>query len=94
MRTAGPFDRQSLAAVKTTIRISAIALILTCTPSHAQSPGQLPEFEVASIKPNKTNERMYCGLRHASLTVRNMPVKGLIQIAYGKRDFQITGGPA
>ena len=23
-----------------------------------------------------------------------MPVKGLIQIAYGKRDFQITGGPA
>jgi uncharacterized protein (TIGR03435 family) len=94
MRTAGPFDRQSLAVVTATIRISAIALILNCTPSHAQSPAQLPEFEVASIKPNKTNERMYYGLRHASLTVRNMPVKGLIQIAYGKRDFQITGGPA
>jgi len=57
-------------------------------------PGQLAEFEVASIKPNKTNERMYYGLRNASLTVRNMTVKGLIQIAYGKRDFQITGGPA
>jgi uncharacterized protein (TIGR03435 family) len=37
---------------------------------------------------------MYYGLRNASLTVRNMSVKGLIQIAYGKRDFQITGGPA
>ena len=36
---------------------------------------------------------MYYGLRNASLTVRNMAVKGLIQIAYGKRDIQITGGP-
>src|SRR5207302_2600241 len=37
---------------------------------------------------------MYYGLRNASLTVRNMTVKGLIQVAYGKRDFQIAGGPA
>ncbi|HLK69717.1 MAG TPA: TIGR03435 family protein [Bryobacteraceae bacterium] len=76
----------------------AVALFLNCPPSQAQAQapasGQLLEFEVASIKPNKTNERMYYGLRNASLTVRNMPVKGLIQIAYGKRDFQITGGPA
>jgi uncharacterized protein (TIGR03435 family) len=72
------------------------ALILNCLLSQAQAPapGQLPEFEVASIKPNKTNERMYYGLRNATLTVRNMTAKGLIQIAYGKRDFQITGGPA
>ena len=73
--------------------------------AHAQSPAATPapapapvaagpEFEVASIKPNRTNERMYYGLRNDRLTVRNMPVKGLIQIAYGKRDFQITGGPA
>jgi len=68
-----------------TIRIAAAALFLAW---------QLPEFEVASIKPNKTNERMYYGARDASLTVRNMTVKGLIQIAYGKRDFQISGGPA
>jgi uncharacterized protein (TIGR03435 family) len=37
---------------------------------------------------------MYYGLRNASLTVRNMTAKGLIQAAYGKRDFQIKGGPA
>ncbi len=37
---------------------------------------------------------MYYGLRNSTLTIRNMPVKGLIQIAYGKRDSQITGGPA
>jgi len=84
----------SPAAVKATIRIVAAMLILNCPLSQAQAPGQLPEFEVASIKPNKTNERMYYGLRNDRLTVRNMPVKGLIQLAYGKRDFQITGGPA
>jgi uncharacterized protein (TIGR03435 family) len=55
---------------------------------------QAPEFEVASIKPNRSNERMYYGLRNDRLTVRNMTAKGLIQTAYGKRDFQITGGPA
>jgi uncharacterized protein (TIGR03435 family) len=80
--------------VKTKIRIAAVALILNCPLGQAQAPGQFPEFEVASIKPNKTNERMYYGLRNATMTVRNMTVKGLIQIAYGKRDSQITGGPA
>jgi uncharacterized protein (TIGR03435 family) len=94
MSTARPFAQQSLATVKTTIRIAAVALILNCPLSLAQAPGRPPEFEVASIKPNKTNERMYYGLRNASLTVRNMTVKALIQIAYGKRDFQIVGGPA
>ena len=76
------------------IQIAAVALILSCPASQAQVPGELPQFEVASIKPNKSNERMYYGLRNASLTVRNMTAKGLIQIAYGKRDFQIIGGPA
>jgi len=88
MRTAPPFVPRSLGAV------AAVALILSCPLIGAQTPGQLPEFEVASIKPNKTNERMYYGLRNATLTVRNMSVKGLVQIAYGKREFQITGGPA
>jgi uncharacterized protein (TIGR03435 family) len=82
--------------MRTPLGVAAVALILTCPLSAAQAlaPGPLPEFEVASIKANKTNERMYYGLRNASLTVRNMTVKGLIQAAYGKRDFQITGGPA
>jgi hypothetical protein len=88
MRTARPLVQQSLAAAQTTIRIASVALILNCPLSQAQAAGQLPEFEVASIKPNKTNERMYYGLRNATLTVRNMTVKSLIQIAYGKRDFQ------
>ena len=80
---------------KTAIGIVAIATIL-CPWGRvqAQPPGQAPEFEVASIKANKTNERMYYGLRNGSLTVRNMTVKGMIQAAWGKRDFQVGGGPA
>ncbi len=70
--------------------VIAAALMLTCAPTQAQ----LAEFEVASIKPNTTNERMYYGLRNGSLMVRNMTAKGLIQVAYGKRDFQIRGGPS
>jgi hypothetical protein len=77
-----------------TLRIAAVALILNCPPTRAQVAEQLPEFEVASIRPNKTNERMYYALRNDRLTVRNISVKGLIQIAYGKRDSQINGGPA
>ena len=96
--TAARVVRRSLAAGKTAIQIAGVALILNCLLSRAEAqapaPGQLPEFEVASIKPNKTNERMYYGLRNGSLTVRNMTVKGLTQVAYGKRDSQITGGPA
>lgn len=37
---------------------------------------------------------MYYGLRNGSLTIRNMTVKGLIEVAYGMRDFQVSGGPA
>jgi uncharacterized protein (TIGR03435 family) len=74
--------------------ISIASVFLSLAPALAQEPAAGPEFEVASIKPNKTNERMYYGLRNASLTVRNMTAKGLIQVAYGKRDFQIKGGPA
>jgi uncharacterized protein (TIGR03435 family) len=80
--------------MKTTTGFAAVVLILQGPLCRAQAPGQLPEFEVASIKPNQTNERTYYGLRNATLTVRNMTAMGLMQIAYGKREFQVTGGPA
>lgn len=64
--------------LKASIRIAAAGLIVSCAP--AQPPEPLREFEVASIKPNKSNERMYYGLRNGSLTVRNMTVKGLMAL--------------
>jgi uncharacterized protein (TIGR03435 family) len=80
--------------LKSTIRIVAAALVPICSLSQTQPVSPLQAFEVASIRPNKSRERMYYGLRNGTLTVRNMTVMGLIQVAYGKRNFQITGGPA
>ena len=33
-------------------------MLMAATRVWAQTPGKLPEFEVASIKPNKTNEKV------------------------------------
>lgn len=96
MRPLRPFVR-NLPCVALNMILAAVALTLSSPLSRAQvlanTSNKPPEFEVAAIKPNKSNERMYYGLRNGSLTVRNMSVRGLIQVAYGKRDFQITGGP-
>lgn len=51
----------------------------------------LPQFEVASVKPSNSNERMNYGLRADGLFGTNMPAKGWIQIAYGVKEFQIVG---
>ena len=63
---------------------------------QAPTPAILPSFEVASIRPNHSSDpvdfRTEPGGRR--FMVRNMPLKGLIQIAYQVRDFQITGAPA
>jgi uncharacterized protein (TIGR03435 family) len=87
-----PLLWQPLSSLSVTLLCGAIGL-LNSLVSQAQTADLRPEFEVASIKPNSTNERMYFGLHGVNLLVRNISVKGLIQIAYGKRDFQITGGP-
>jgi uncharacterized protein (TIGR03435 family) len=60
------------------------------------SGGQLPAFDVASIKPNTSGNNMIFidspggGRFRAS----GMTVRGLISNAYQVRDFQIQGGPA
>jgi uncharacterized protein (TIGR03435 family) len=59
--------------------------------AFAQGPAAKPEFEVALVKSNKTDERMNYGRRGDRMFGRNMPVKGWIQIAYQVKDFQITG---
>lgn len=52
---------------------------------------QQPEFEAAVVKPNHSAERMDYGVRGSRLWGRNMSAKGWIEIAYGVRDYQITG---
>ena len=73
----------------------AIALLALVLGLNAQDIGTLPEFEVASIKPNKTGgssgglSRPPGGLFSAT----NTTLSRLIAFAYQVEDFQMDGGP-
>jgi len=57
--------------------------------------GQGLECEVASIKPadpNATGGQLQSMLG-GGIRARNFPLKNLITLAYGVRDFQLSGGP-
>jgi bla regulator protein blaR1 len=59
----------------------------------AQSPA--PSFEVASIKRNKSGDGFVGrGFQPGGTTFVNVPVRQLIQQAYGVQPFQVIGGPA
>ncbi len=79
------------------LRASVIAaLTFGACYAFAQTPAPRPEFEVASIKPNKSENRSssvspYPGGR---FTARNAPLLRLIERAYRIKDFQISGAPA
>jgi uncharacterized protein (TIGR03435 family) len=66
---------------------------------RAQAPAPQPQFEVASVKPNKSGGGpMRIGFQPGGrFTATNIPVRDLISIAYGQPQplpsFQIIGGP-
>lgn len=65
----------------------------------AQTPAVSPQFEVASVKPNKSGPGpMRIGFQPGGRFVaNNVPVRDLISVAYGQPqplpNFQILGGP-
>jgi uncharacterized protein (TIGR03435 family) len=63
-----------------------IAAALSLTSAQAQ-----PKFEVASVRPNNSDEKMNYGVRGNSLSGTNMPLVGWIEIAHKVRDYQIKG---
>jgi uncharacterized protein (TIGR03435 family) len=81
--------------------LGAIIAIANASPSHiaAQTPSAAPQFEVASIKPNKAGPGpQRIGFQPGGRFVAtNIPVRDLISIAYGQPqplpNFQIIGGP-
>jgi uncharacterized protein (TIGR03435 family) len=78
------------------LRALAVAgLVLSPCPAFCQSPAPRPEFEVASIKLNKSAD-MRMMVRPAPggrFTVTNVPVQLLITMAYRIKDFQLSGAP-
>jgi uncharacterized protein (TIGR03435 family) len=64
----------------------------TPTPT---APKAQPRFEVASIKPNKSEAARTSMMPYPEgrLTVENNTLKQLIRSAFGLKDLQLTGGP-
>jgi uncharacterized protein (TIGR03435 family) len=79
------------------LRAWAVAgLVLGSSHALAQSAAPRPEFEVASIKPNKSGDlrAMIMPPRGGRLTATNIPFQVLITLAFQIKDFQLTGAPA
>lgn len=76
-----------------------IAALLTGRAFHAQSPARpanVPAFEVASVKPNKSDEVLNSiGFQQGGrFTATNVPLRELIRVAFGIQSFQLIGGPS
>lgn len=69
----------------------AVFFILACLPAFSQAT-QRPEFEVASIKPNRSGRTdTHSDRDNNRLSIVNMTLKRYISRAYGVREDQITG---
>ena len=76
------------------LTLSFVAIAAIGAPSFGQSrSGLRPSFEVASIKPSKTNSGVTAGVGNGQGGGRNITLKGLIAAAYRVQEFQIVGGP-
>src|SRR4051812_10798900 len=62
----------------------------------SQSTAGLPQFEVATIKPNKSGDgRVMMQIQPGGrMNATNVTLRMLIRNAYQLQDFQIVGGPA
>jgi uncharacterized protein (TIGR03435 family) len=80
-------------------RFAALLVLvpLTAVTTLGQTTEQSnPQFEVASIKPNKSGDnRVMLGVQPGGrFTATNVTLRLLIRNAYQLQDFQITGGPS
>jgi uncharacterized protein (TIGR03435 family) len=84
-----------------TIAAPIVLASVSAAPSRAQSPSQnsttaSPEFEyeVATIKPNKSGSgSININTPADAFVVTNFPLSRLLQIAFGVPDSQISGAP-
>ena len=64
-------------------------------PAAAQPAAKSLKFEVASIKPSDPNAKGSSIMtdKVGGLRGENMPIRALVTMAYGIRDFQLSGAP-
>jgi uncharacterized protein (TIGR03435 family) len=74
---------------------TSVALVLTATSLRAQTPDAKPlAFEVASVKLHTTSgigQRSGIEENGAAIRVENLPLRALIEAAYGIRDYEFVG---
>jgi uncharacterized protein (TIGR03435 family) len=71
----------------------AAVLAATFASAWAQSDWFHPKFEVASIRPSKSNTRSTFGVGNGEGGGTNVTLKTLIAFAYGLQQYQILDGP-
>lgn len=79
------------------LRALAVAgVLLSAGHAFGQAAPPRPEFEVASIKLNKSADRriMLMPARGGRFTATNVPLQFLLEEAYRIKDFQLSGAPA
>jgi uncharacterized protein (TIGR03435 family) len=81
--------------------VGAVTLLAVGMDAQEKAPEKaadkaLPQFEVASIKPNKSGDRrIMIGVQPGGrFTATNVTVQQLIRNAYQLQDFQLVGGPS
>jgi uncharacterized protein (TIGR03435 family) len=70
--------------------------LLHAPPTRAQSPvagNARPQFEVASIKPNKSGRGFDARFEGGRYTARHASLRILIEGAYQVKDYQVSGAP-
>ena len=77
------------------IFVAACVMTLCVASGSSQTPSQLPQFEVATIKPNKSGDgRVMLQIQPGGrFNATNVTLRLLIRNAYQLQDFQIVGGP-
>src|SRR5580704_15509011 len=80
-----------------------ISILMVATSTSAQTPPDLPRFEVASVKPALPPQPGVGGMGAlrggpgtadpARISGRRVTLLSLLQRAYGVKGFQIIGGP-
>jgi uncharacterized protein (TIGR03435 family) len=94
--------RQQLLSAIGLVTLAALLAVslLHASPAHAQSqtqpaPATAPifEYEVATIKPNKTAIPPAVMTTDDGIDIRNIPLGILLGVAFGVSNDRITGGP-
>ena len=91
------FGRKLLLVGVVAVAIAAPLLFGLAKQNEAQTTneGPLPTFEVASVKPNKSGERMIrISNTPGRFAATNVTAKMLIEFAYNIKDPQLSGGPS